>query len=218
MAMRSAACRAGGTGRLLTIKVLGPHELGAATMLLTEGMRENPLHAKVFGADMEQRQRRLQRFIGLLVTHVYSNGTLLGARFDGELIGVLGMVMPGRCRPGWRETLRMVGAIIASNPLLGVWRIVRWLSAWARNDPFEPHAHIGPLAVAPAWRRRDAGRTLMTRCCQCVDADRAVAWLETDRAVNVAFYETLGFVVVRREPVLGVPNWFMRRGARRTSA
>ncbi len=51
----------------------------------------------------------------------------------------------------------------------------------------------------------------MMRCCRHVDALAATAWLETDLAINAAFYETLGFAVIRHEPVLGVPNWFMRR-------
>jgi len=38
-----------------------------------------------------------------------------------------------------------------------------------------------------------------------------VAWLETDLAINASFYKTVGFATVRHEPVLGVPNWFMRR-------
>lgn len=211
MATRSAVRRSVGAGPLPALKTLGADELGAMTVLLAEGMRENPLHAKVFGADVERRRRRLHRFLGLLVTHVHSNGTLLGAWVDGELMGVVGMMMPGRCRPRRKETLRMAGAIIVSNPPLGAWRIHRWLSAWARNDPSEPHAHIGPLAVSPAWRRRGVGRALMTQCCRRVDAIGAIAWLETDRAINVAFYKTLGFVVARHESRLGVPTWYMRR-------
>ncbi|MBK7063070.1 MAG: hypothetical protein IPH51_22575 [Rubrivivax sp.] len=38
-----------------------------------------------------------------------------------------------------------------------------------------------------------------------------VAWLETDLATNASFYKTVGFATVRHEPVLGGPNWFMRR-------
>src|SRR5690606_17660554 len=103
------------------------------------------------------------------------------------------------------------GVIVASNPPAGVMRIRRWLSSWARNDPAEPHWHIGPLAVRPEYRRQGIGRRLMTQCCRRLDALGATAYLETDLAINVAFYETLGFVVTGHEVVLGVPNWFMSR-------
>jgi hypothetical protein len=37
--------------------------------------------------------------------------------------------------------------------------------------------------------------------------------VETDKQVNVPFYERFGFEVVAQAPVLGVPNWFMARTA-----
>jgi len=47
-----------------------------------------------------------------------------------------------------------------------------------------------------------------------VDDASVVGYLETDKAANVSFYERHGFVVVGEEPVMGVPNWYMRREAR----
>ena len=48
----------------------------------------------------------------------------------------------------------------------------------------------------------------------CVELDRTAlaGYLETDRAENVAFYSRFGFVVTETVPVLGVENYFMRRG------
>ena len=198
-------------GQPFAIKVLIADELGAATTLLAEGMRDNPLHVKAFGTNAQKRQRRLQRFIGQIVTHVHANGTLLGSFVNNELTAVAGMLKPQRCRPTPMEIVRMAGIIIASNPPIGAWRIHRWLSAWTRNEPREPHAHVGPLAVALPWRRKGVGRELMRECCRRLDAHGQLAWLETDLPINVRFYKTLGFVVSRREPVLGVPTWFMAR-------
>lgn len=198
-------------GSPMSIRMLVTDELGDATALLAEAMGDNPLHVKAFGTDPRRRYRRLRRLLGQLVTHVHANGSLLGACADGEVIGVLGMLKPGRCRPTPWEVLRMGGAIVVGNPPIGALRVLRWLSAWARNDPIEPHVHVGPLAVAPAWRRQGVGRALMMQCCRHLDAHAKVGWLETDLAINVTFYETLGYVVIRRELVLGVETWFMRR-------
>ncbi len=183
----------------------------AATAVLADAMLDNPLHAQAFGADPARRRRRLWRFMDLLIRHVHSHGTLLGAYAQGELIGVLGMLRPGCCRPSRLAALRFAGALVTGNPPTGVWRIARWLAAWWRNDPSEPHSHVGPLAVASAYRRQGVGRHLMVHCCEQLDALALVAWLETDLAINASFYETVGFATVRHEPVLGVPNWFMRR-------
>lgn len=174
-------------------------------------MLDNPLHVQAFGADPARRLRRLQRFLGLTVRHVRAHGILLGACAHGELVGVLGMMKPGGCRPTGLNALRFAVVIVTGNPPRGVWRIRRWLAAWARNDPAEPHWHIGPLAVLPAFRRRGVARRLVLHCCRHVDALVASAWLETDLSINAAFHETLGFAVIRHEPVLDVPNWFMRR-------
>lgn len=193
------------------IRALTPDELRAATALLAHGMRDNPLHVRVFGTDPERRGRRLIRFLDPLVAYVHAHGAVLGAYVKGELIGVLGMMEPGGCRPALMDALRLASMIVASNPPDGALRILRWLATWARNDPAWPHWHIGPMTVDPAYRRRGIGRHLMTHCCRQMDALAATAYLETDTKTNVAFYETLGFAVIKHERVLGVPNWFMSR-------
>ena len=196
---------------IVDTKALTPDELHAAAALLAHGMRDNPLHVKVFGADPDHRERHLLRFHGHLVAYVHSHGAVLGAYVQGELIGVLGIMEPGGCRPAMMDALRFARVIVASNPPTGVVRILRWLATWARNDLAGPHWHIGPMAVHPVYRRRGIGRRLMIHCCQHIDALAATAYLETDLAINVAFYETLGFLVIKQEVVLGVPNWFMTR-------
>lgn len=195
----------------IEIKELAPGELHAASTILAHGMCENPLHIRVFGGTHDRRRQRLSQLLDLLITHVHANGNVLGAYMQGELIGVLGMIRPGRCRPTLRARLRFGLVLLTSVPPTVLLRIHRWLSAWEHHDPSEPHWHIGPLAVLPAYRRRGIGRHLMMTCCQRMDARAAAAWLETDLEINVTFYQTLGFVVVKQERVLGVPNWFMRR-------
>lgn len=198
-------------GSAINIRELARDELRAAVLILAEGMRDNPLHVKVFGADPDRRERRLLSFLGHLVAYVRSNGKLLGAYAQGELVGVLGMMKPGRCRPAGMDKLRFARVILACNSPIGVLSIGRWLAAWKHSDPPEPHWHLGPMAVRQDFRRQGIARRLMTHCCQHIDARSATAFLETDLAINAAFYATLGFVVTRREPVLGVSNWFMSR-------
>jgi GNAT superfamily N-acetyltransferase len=197
--------------------------LDEVARLLAVGMLHNPLHDAVFGDGAARRQARLLRFIRPLVGYVEANGTLLGACAGGELVGVLGVMKPGRCRVGafafsngtegiksQFDSLRLISLLGRQPPGVAL-RMAAWMMRWRRNDPSEPHWHLGPMAVRPAFRRRGIARRLMTRVCARIDASRGVAFLETDLPANAAFYESLGFVVVRHEPVLGVPNWFMRR-------
>ncbi len=193
------------------IRALTPDELHGAADILVRGMLDNPLHVRVFGNDINERRPRLARFLGQLVAYVHANGRVMGAYRQGELVGALGMIKPGHCRPGLADKVHFARAILHGTPPITLLRVQRWLAAWARNDPDAPHWHIGPLAVQPALRRQGIGRRLMTDCTAQLDTRKAMAWLETDLDINVAFYRSLGFVVVRQEPVLGVPTWFMRR-------
>jgi hypothetical protein len=49
----------------------------------------------------------------------------------------------------------------------------------------------------------------------CEDLDRTATsgYLETDRPENVAFYQRFGFEVKEEIPILGTPNFLMRRPA-----
>lgn len=195
----------------LQIRALARTELPAATALLARGMRDNPLHVRVFGRNPVLRQRRLAAFLGNLVPYIQEHGDVLGAFEQRDLVGVLGFIRPGLCRPGLREELRMAQALVFSAPPHVLFRASRWLAIWAHQDPDEPHWHIGPLAVHPDRRRRGIGRQLMQECCLRIEASKAPAWLETDLQINVDFYRSLGFSVRRKIPVLGVSNWFMYR-------
>jgi hypothetical protein len=44
-----------------------------------------------------------------------------------------------------------------------------------------------------------------------LDAAHLAAYLETETARNVRFYERFGFEVIDRADVLGSPTWFMWR-------
>lgn len=95
-------------------------------------------------------------------------------------------------------------------------RVLRWLAIWRQNDPARPHWHLGPPVVHRDFRRRGIGCHLMKHACSISDAHWGMSHLETDKPINVAFYERLGFVVIRQKDVLGVPNWFMSRLPPRT--
>jgi ribosomal protein S18 acetylase RimI-like enzyme len=57
------------------------------------------------------------------------------------------------------------------------------------------------------------GSRLLREFCRIVDEEKTAAWLETDKEINVSFYQKHGFDVVAKDIVNGVPNWFMKRDA-----
>ena len=72
---------------------------------------------------------------------------------------------------------------------------------------------LGPVAVDTHLQGTGIGSGLMRAFCGRMDAAGEVAYLETDKPINVRFYERFGFEVAGEEEVLGVPNWFMTRRA-----
>jgi ribosomal protein S18 acetylase RimI-like enzyme len=185
-------------------------ELPAAIDLLARGMRDNPLHVAAFGNDPNLRQRKLRRLFAAASALAWREQMLVARNTEGAIVGVCGMATPGGCRPTPAQRLRLLPALVD----LGLGPAVRtslWLDAWSRRDPDEPHWHLGPIAVDTGLQGQGIGSRLMEAFCARVDAAGDAAWLETDKAINVRFYQRFGFEAVAEELVLGVPCWYMRR-------
>jgi ribosomal protein S18 acetylase RimI-like enzyme len=190
------------------VSPLAAHEVPTAVGVLARGMRDNPIHIAALGADPNRRVRLLARmFTTLLAT--MDNRPLAGRR-NGELIGVVGMAAWPACMPSAAQLLRFAPLVATYGPVTAS-RIARWLRAWSRRDPQDPHSHLGPVAVDLALQRQGIGSQMMAAYCSLLDAAGMASYLETDKQGNVAFYELSGFETVAQAEVLGVPNWFMRR-------
>ena len=197
----------------IEIRPLTPDESGAAAAVLGRGMRDNPIHERAFGGDPGRREAALTRlFGGVLRMHVVG-GVILGAFSAGELVGVCSMVPPGRCQPSGLEILGLVPALIGAGGLASALRVLRWSSGWARHDPKAPHWHLGPVGVERPLQGKGVGGALLRQFCARMDAERATAYLETDKALNVGIYQHFGFRTVAEDQVLGITNWFMIRDA-----
>jgi ribosomal protein S18 acetylase RimI-like enzyme len=191
---------------------LAPADVPAAVGVLARGMRDNPIHVAVFGADPDRRERLLTRMFTSMWRHMDQRA--LAARRGGELVGVCGRLPPGACFPTPLQSLRMTPALASGGPRT-LARTLRWVSAWSKRDPRERHEHLGPVAVERHLQGLGIGSAMLTAHAEALDVQRLAGWLETDTARNVRLYERFGYQVVEQAEVLGVPNWFMHRPARR---
>jgi len=75
------------------------------------------------------------------------------------------------------------------------------------------HWYLMALGVAPGRQGRGIGAHLLAPILQRATDEGLPCYLETQTERNVAFYRKLGFEVLReeREPVGGLPIWFMAR-------
>lgn len=201
----------------LTFVPLDAENMAPTLAVVIAAMRDNPQHIAAFGADPAVRLQKLQQMFGLMSGNPALLKHSLVALRDGRVVGVCGLIAPGECQPTTSQRLRMIPGVLR----LGFGparRAMSWLGAWAKHDIAEPHWHIGPVAVDPALQGQGIGSALMTEGMRTVDAAKGVAYLETDKEINVAFYQRQGFEVIAEDRVLDTPNWFMRRPAMSTEA
>ncbi len=195
------------------IRPLVQAETGAAAAVLGRGMRDNPIHERAFGTDPKRREAALTRLFGAVLGGHVVKGTILGAYSSGTLVGVCSMVPPGGCQLTATDKLRMVPTLIGAGGLGSALRSLSWAGGWAKHDPKEPHWHLGPVGVERPLQGKGVGGALLRAFCARMDAELATAYLETDKALNVAIYERFGFRTVAEDQILGIPNWFMVRNA-----
>jgi hypothetical protein len=192
---------------------LRPEEIPAAVGVLARGMRDNPIHVAALGPDADLRRRRLEIMFSGLFRHFRAQQPICAV--DGvALLGVTGVAPIGTCQPTPMQRLKSLPAMGRIGPAATL-RIGKWLAAWAKRDPDEPHVHLGLLAVDAHLQGRGIGSRIMAEHCRRLDAAAETGYLETDKEANVGFYERHGFEVVGEEPVLGVPNWYMLRRPQR---
>jgi len=195
----------------VSVRELEIDDIAAAAGIIARGMRDNPLHVAAFGDNPEERGGRLLRLFNSVLPMALSKGVVLGAFDNQTLVGVAGMLPPGRCQPSTMDKLALVPRIVPAVGGGAFARVSRWTEIWARHDLREPHWHLGPVAVDAHLQGRGIGTRLLMEYCARLDRLGTVGYLETDTARNVAFYNRFGFETVGSVPVLGIPNWFMMR-------
>ena len=198
----------------MIVRELSNADLSAAVGVVARGMRDNPLHIAALGEDPDVRGQRLARMFAVALPFIHSKGVVLGAFDDNILVGIAGMIAPGRCQPSLTEKLTVMPRLVPAISGGAFRRVGRWMTIWAEHDLRQPHWHLGPVAVEAQVQRTGIGTLLMHEYCERLDRVHGMGYLETDKASNVTFYERFGFQTIDEEPVLNTPNWFMKRDAR----
>src|SRR6266850_2172660 len=157
----------------------------SAVGVIARGMRDNPLHVAALGADAGARGARLIRMFAVALPTIFAKGVVLGA-FEGEtLLGIAGILPPGKCQPSMREKLTILPRIVPAVGGRAFARVEQWMRIWAQHDLEEPHWHLGPVAVDSHLQRRGIGSLLMAEYCSRLDRVHATGYLETDKPANV---------------------------------
>src|SRR5829696_4699698 len=117
----------------LEVGALDAAEMGKAVEVIVRGMRDNPNNVAAFGQDPGLRHRRLLRLFGAMAAAEVPgrDRDMLAARGpDGSILGICGMMPPGRCQPGLGRQLRLVPALLGLGPR-SAGRTMKWLGTWS---------------------------------------------------------------------------------------
>ena len=132
-------------------------------------MSTNPSHAAVFQGHGDEEVRRANDVFEILFQ--YSPGISYVARREGKPVGVVRMMPSPHCLAPPPEAARSLEPLMKEALRDSSSRFNEWFAVWMRNDPREPHLHLGPNAVLPELQGQGIATRLLTRVCEHMDAD-----------------------------------------------
>lgn len=156
-------------------------------------------------ARVERRQYRS------LVKHVFVPRKSAWMTRDGT--GTALWMPPGTGKLNFRETAAEALPFLPEG-LFSLGRVARFENAIKQHWPKEPHWYLAVLSVSPESQGLGHGTALMKPGLALADAQGVGAYLETQRELNVGFYECFGFELVKKIMIDDLPMWLMFRPAR----
>lgn len=197
----------------LAIRSLRDTDRRDAVRVLARAFRDNPLNRAVIEADPGVRLRANRHGMRALLSVAQAQGCARVGCWSQRVAAVLVATPPGAYplpAPSLVARLRCAAG-------QGLRTAQRWslvFEAVAAHHPPEPHSYLATLGVDPELQGRGLGTALLRHWLEDADRWGHPAYLETDRAENLAFYGRQGFAVEGEVPILGVRVWRMRRPAR----
>jgi ribosomal protein S18 acetylase RimI-like enzyme len=198
---------------VISVEPAGATAVTAASIVLASSFGDYPWTALTVAAD--QRTERLRSIYQLILGEVVvPHGRLWVAREStGRLVGAAGWLSPRSDPPPLLmakvddEVRRLRGERAAAAA-----RAEQAVAAVAAESWDEaPHWFLGTVGVMPTTRGLGVGTALLAAGLHAVDADGAVARLETSLERNVRMYERVGFTVSGVALAEDVPCWLMQR-------
>jgi ribosomal protein S18 acetylase RimI-like enzyme len=200
------------------VRAIGRGERGAAIAVSSRAFFDDP-NFHYFQPNPVRQMRMLPHFFrAAIYPNLPFDATAVAV--DGDRVVGVGSWLPPGAHPLDRraEVLRYaLGA--PAVPLLGrrLPHAIKLLETIERLHIHEPHWYLAVLAVDPEYQRRGIGAQLLEPVLSRCDADGLLAYLETQKPENVAWYRRFGFEVRDEVHVRGTgcaPNWTMLREPR----
>ena len=127
--------------------------------------------------------------------------------------GVAMWAGPEKWEPPARVMVTAMPRVLRLMGFRGAGRMSSAMSAMKKVHPKEPHWYLMGLATDPPKQRTGVGTALVAPMLARCDAERLGAYLETQKQINVPYYERFGFRVTQEIdlPKGGPHLWLMWR-------
>ncbi|MGW0634276.1 GNAT family N-acetyltransferase [Nocardia salmonicida] len=199
----------------ILVRTAGQGDVDAAARTLAEAFQHDPVMSWIL-PDPHRRALGLPRFFATMARHIFvpAGASEVALRPDGTVGGAALWTPPHTAQPSTLSELRTMP---------GLWRAFgrRVMAAkqvgdlLKKNHPTEPHWYLGMIGTAPDARGGGFGHALLRTRLDTVDAEGALAYLESSNPVNVPYYERFGFAVTGELHLPdGPPLWPMLRTPR----
>ncbi|MFW9844432.1 MAG: GNAT family N-acetyltransferase [Candidatus Thorarchaeota archaeon] len=88
-----------------------------------------------------------------------------------------------------------------------------YTSRMRKKHVLEPHWHLFPIAVDPAFQGKGFGSTLMKPMLDRIAGEGLPCYLETQKEQNISLYEHFGFEIIHTDVIPGIDmkHWGMLR-------
>jgi ribosomal protein S18 acetylase RimI-like enzyme len=196
------------------LAVLGSDDARAAAGVLARAFADSPVYLAVLANLSEPgRARALERVKRGFVWAMAHNGECRVARKEGALAGVTLITAPGGYPLSWLDELRQSTGCATTGPV-AIGRFLHVTAYMRRRHVKEPHFYLFAIGVEPTQQGRGIGKALLADLNARADAAGVPCYLETEKAINVRLYESVGYRVVTDELMPGLDRvrmWTMLR-------
>ena len=190
---------------------LAQHEFDAAAAALARAFFDDPLIQYIFPAD-EQRRRLSPYFFRGAIRLAHPEEHAFTA--EDAPVGAALWLPPGRSKIPMGRLMKVLVPDLWRYGFGPVRRLMGILDEFEKLHPPHPHWYLMVLGVEPDRQGQGLGGVLMSDVLRQADASGVPAYLETQKAKNVAFYEKHGFAVVEHFEChggRGPESWTMLR-------
>jgi ribosomal protein S18 acetylase RimI-like enzyme len=131
-----------------------------------------------------------------------------------ESAGVSIWIGPEKWEPPTAKMLTAVPKLVRICGFSAIGKLVSLMSLMKKEHPKDqPHWYLSGLATDPSYQRTGVGTALITPKLEQCDREGLGGYLETQKAINVPYYERFGFRVTKEIdlPKGGPHLWLMWR-------